>query len=492
MKRSLQHILCLGVLALGAFFPAAGKKNHKHDHKGQTYVVTTTADTGKGSLRNAINCINTKKEDTASTIRFDIPCSDASVCNGAKCYVIQPGSATNGLPLPAIQYPVKIKGPNSDGGIIELNGKFANQTVTPEVGVPTGLALIGSQAGCSSIKNLVFSQFAVSIYLNNVENITIKCSTFSESVINQSSIVGTSISNLNTNRNTFTTTATDTNGIFLTNPTGTINVKNSTFSDLTAATSASNGNGVYVLLNNGGTLDALDVSGSTFSNISGSTQSGINGGNGVFVDFEGAGGTLNTFIVTGSTFYNVFNSGSGVKAYINASGSTIGTATVSDSTFSGITNSAAGVVAAGAGSITTANVTGSVFSDISNSGVGVRWAIASGSSLSILNNRFNTISDTSRGIYLPLSLAATAPALTVDVSGNTFTGPNAYVYDTGYAVFITVSSGSICLAFTGNNATPINNPTPYLFTQVNPGVFNISAESGNSGQIDTVGTIGTC
>lgn len=131
--------------------------------------------------------------------------------------------------------PVEIKGTNSDGGAITLDGQFATQTVIAEVRASTGLAIVGAASG-STIKNLAFAHFGTSIFLNNVNDVTISCNSFSADVINESSIFGISVSNLDTKRNTFTTTTTDTNGIFLTNPTGKIAVKKSSFDGFSDAT----------------------------------------------------------------------------------------------------------------------------------------------------------------------------------------------------------------------------------------------------------------
>ena len=76
---------------------------------GQVYSVTTTVDSGPGSISDAINAINAAQASIA-TIIFNIPNSFATVISGVNYYIIQPGSSTSGLPLPTLSYPGKIKG----------------------------------------------------------------------------------------------------------------------------------------------------------------------------------------------------------------------------------------------------------------------------------------------------------------------------------------------------------------------------------------------
>ena len=62
-------LLAFGVLALAVALPAAAT--------GDTYTVTTTADEGPGSLRQAITDANAR--DGADTIEFRIPSDGAAV-----------------------------------------------------------------------------------------------------------------------------------------------------------------------------------------------------------------------------------------------------------------------------------------------------------------------------------------------------------------------------------------------------------------------------
>jgi hypothetical protein len=78
----------------------------------------------------------------------------------------------------------------------------------------------------------------------------------------------------------------------------------------------------------------------------------------------------------------------------------------------------------------------------------------------------------------------------MDVTGNTFTGGSAPA--TGYGASINVKTGTTCLNFANNTATPVSTPDPYLFSQTG-GTFNRttgSDSSTNTGTIDTAGTVG--
>jgi len=106
---------------------------------GATYTVTTTADTGAGSLRQAI--INANANPGADQIHFNIA--------GTAPFTIAPASA-----LPAITDPVVIDGTTQVGWVgtpvIELNGANA--------GVDSGLRLTAT--GCT-IRGLVINRFGL-------------------------------------------------------------------------------------------------------------------------------------------------------------------------------------------------------------------------------------------------------------------------------------------------------------------------------------------
>lgn len=219
--------------------------------------------------------------------------------------------------------------------------------------------------------------------------------------LNQSGIAGTGINNLTAIQNTFITSFIDTNGIFLTNPTGVVNVDRSLFSGFADKTSPNFGNGVLVLLNNGGTLDTLGVSNSAFSNIS-NPASG-NGGAGINVDFEGLGGKLNNYVTSRNMFSNLHNnSDGGVSAILNAAGSVVTNMTVSDSTFSGITanSDAIGLFPAAGTVISNFSVSGCSFSGINGEvgGFGSWGLFTQGngtiSNISFANSTFSNMDST--------------------------------------------------------------------------------------------------
>jgi CSLREA domain-containing protein len=107
-----------------------------------TYTVTTTADSGGGSLRAAINSVNSTPG--TDTINFNIP--------GGGVHTIYPQT-----PLPEITAPVIINGTSQPGysgaPLIELNGSQA-WSVT---GVADGLVVSG---GSSTIRGLALNRFS--------------------------------------------------------------------------------------------------------------------------------------------------------------------------------------------------------------------------------------------------------------------------------------------------------------------------------------------
>lgn len=341
------------------------------------YTVTTTADSGTGSLRNIINCINDRKSCHISTIKFNIPSSFSTIINGVLYYTIQPGVSTSGSSLPTICYPVDIEGINCDSGIINLDGSFATIVNISSVGVPIALTLIGRNASRSTINYVYFTNFGVDIYLDDVKNTKINYNSLSTPTINQSSIIGNCIHNLNVTNNTFITTVadsvtTDTNGIFLTNPTGKIKIKNNTFVGFSDVTSLSNGNGIYILLNNGCKLNTLKISGNVFSDFS--NPAGEFGGSGILVDFEVKGGIIDKYISTGNTFSNVSIFSAGMFTYINATNSAIKKYIISNCYFSDFNYGATAVyeaISAANCKINNFNVSACTFNNFSNGSSGI-------------------------------------------------------------------------------------------------------------------------
>jgi hypothetical protein len=141
------------------------------------YIVTTTADSGVGSLRDAITQINadtshslyaSPTDPTKDEIDFDIPTSDPGYNSSTASFTIQPtavpdptGHGFTGLPI--ITNPVIIDGytqpgasPNTLGGgdnavlEIELNGANA--------GASSGVGLVLDATNCT-VEGLVINGF---------------------------------------------------------------------------------------------------------------------------------------------------------------------------------------------------------------------------------------------------------------------------------------------------------------------------------------------
>lgn len=332
---------------------------------------------------------------------------------------------------------------------------------------------------------------------------------------NGNGLSGTHVHNLIAYQNTFVTNVSDTNGIFLLNPSGQVLIGNDSFSQFFDQNTFFYGNGIYIELDSGNTLDSLTVMGSMFDNIQ---DPGFSGGSGIRLNLFG--GNINRFDVLKSTFTSISEFGAGIFASI-ASGAVIADLNVLNSTFSNFSGLASGINTAlsGTGTITNFNVSNSTFEGFSSSR-GFNIQVTGNSTISnfnISNNDFNYLSDGGLGFNAQLFGAAAITQL--NASGNTFFG----IYDTsqsfaysngasasnalalshntftgngntsnGYAANISTSSGTLCLQFINNNAIPIATPIPYVFTQTG-GTFNRtlgSDSSQNTGQFLLIGTVG--
>ena len=150
-----------------------------------------------------------------------------------------------------------------------------------------------------------------------------------------------------------------------------------------------------------------------------------------------------------SNAFSDFNSGTGI--YIQSSGGTITSASVSSNSFSGLTNGSDGILfnTTLGGTITSATVSGNVINGISSNSKGL-----------------NALLNTSSSIFL-------------GVTDNSFIGDGGIA--NGFAATIDLSgTGTLCLDFRGNNATPVipvPPPYAYVFTRTG-GTFNRTAGSG--------------
>ena len=124
-------------------------------------IVTDTNDSGVGSLRQAINLVNTYGSGS-DTITFDIPTTDPGYNSATGTFTIRPLSL-----LPAIQNPVVIDGFSQPGATPndQINGGDAvlkielNGTLLPKTGVGLGTYGLKITAGNSTVRGLVIDRF---------------------------------------------------------------------------------------------------------------------------------------------------------------------------------------------------------------------------------------------------------------------------------------------------------------------------------------------
>ena len=337
---------------------------------------------------------------------------------------------------------------------------------------------------------------------------------------NGNGLSGTNVHNLVAYENTFVTNVSDTNGIYLFNPSGEVVIGSDTFTDFVDLNTFFYGNGLYLQLDAGNTLDNLTVIGSMFDNIE---DLGFSGGSGIRLNLFG--GRINHLHVSDTTFTSISEFGAGIFTSV-ANGAVITDFTVSTSKFENFSGIASGINTAlsGTGTITDFTVSNNTFIGFSDSqGFNIQSTGSSTiSNFNISNNNFKYFSGGSRGFNT--QLFNTAAITQLNVSGNIFFG----IYDTsqgfvyangassnnavalsnntftgngsasnGYAANISTSAANLCLAFTNNNAVPITAPIPYAFTQTG-GTFNRtlgSDSSQNTGQFLLTGAVnapGSC
>jgi parallel beta-helix repeat protein len=128
----------------------------------KTYVVTSTADSGAGSLRAAIAGANVANSPAPDTIDFNIPTTDPgySASNGA--WTIQPAAA-----LPALAHPTVIDGYSQPGAAPNTVAQGDNAVILVDLSgthVPTADGLLVT-AGGSTVQGLAIGGFANGIHL---------------------------------------------------------------------------------------------------------------------------------------------------------------------------------------------------------------------------------------------------------------------------------------------------------------------------------------
>lgn len=130
-----------------------------------TYIVTTTADSGPGSLRDAINQVNAGIDNT---INFNIPTSDPGYNASANTWTIKP--ATD---LPTIIHTVTIDGYTQSGSSVNTLAQGDNAVLTIVLnginvvsdGFTTGNGLhFGAGSDASVVRGLVINQW----FLNGI------------------------------------------------------------------------------------------------------------------------------------------------------------------------------------------------------------------------------------------------------------------------------------------------------------------------------------
>jgi trimeric autotransporter adhesin len=251
----------------------------------------------------------------------------------------------------------------------------------------------------------------------------------------------------------------------------TVMVSGCNFSNLT--------NNAFGIVTNvyGGILNTVMVSGCNFSNLT---------NNAIGIVTNVYGGILNTVMVSGCNFSNSTNNAIGILT--NVYGGTFNTAMVSGCNFSNLTDLSVGIASFNSGTINNFNIRSCSFNNVS-SPYGVYSEVDSGvvGNLSISNCVFSNSSWSISAIETEI-FGGNTDHLTL--SNNIFFGGSNNI--TGYAASIEVSSGTVCLEFIGNIASPANNPTPYVFQQTG-GTFNRTVGSDNTtniGQFEINGAVG--
>jgi hypothetical protein len=283
-------------------------------------------------------------------------------------------------------------------------------------------------------------------------------------------IVGNGISNLIADSNTFTSpTNITTNGITLNNCFGQILVGNSVFNGFANNDGSNNGNGIYVA---SGALETLNITGSSFNNISGV---GAFAGDGIFLN----GGTITTFSSSGNTFNN-FSSNGGIVSL-----GTITTFSISGNTFNNL-NGSSGIFTGDTSTITTLSSSGNIFSDLIN--------FSNGFSLNNTITTFSSTGDTFTGLNNSNGMFFTLPSgnTNVSISNDTFDTDLVNPAD-GFAVNIEVFGGTLCLEFVNNIATfPSGGIPAYEFDNFGgiSATFTSTSNSTTSANTGTFNFIG--
>ncbi|MDQ2744483.1 MAG: hypothetical protein M3Z66_19625, partial [Chloroflexota bacterium] len=155
MIRKLRLPLVLATLGASVLLPATS-----HPVFAATYTVTTTADSGPGSLRQAITDVNTAGQYSSSANTIDFSIGGATCSSPAPVYTIQPASA-----LPAIQANLTLIDGYSQCGA-EANSNALSAGSNAQIKIQLDGALAGANANGlmvghnSTVRGLSITRFA--------------------------------------------------------------------------------------------------------------------------------------------------------------------------------------------------------------------------------------------------------------------------------------------------------------------------------------------
>ncbi len=393
----------------------------------------------------------------------------------------------------------------SSGILLQDGQLFLGASVAHSIPTTRGAIIIPPMA--SSLPNIANTTGAGNIVTLGNNNTVSGFSMMPTVDTTANGIYGNGISNLTADHNLFVSSTTiTTNGISLINPSGRVLIDSSAFNGFTCKNVSQNGNGIYIELDSGNTLDVLNVTGSSFSNISQPGVIGPSGGGAGIRLFSStiSGGTISTFSSSGDTFSNISTNGAGIKIFLGTIGTfsssgdtfsalnnqssgisndegTIDTFSSSGNTFSNMNDNSFGIYNAGtigtfsssgdtfisalnfsegiynAGIITAFNSSGNTFSDFSSSSAG----IVNADTINTFSSTGDTFSGLNNSYGISYTLNNSSANVSANIAGNTFSGTTGL--PDGFASSITATSGILCLNFTGNIATPTSSPSPYLF-----------------------------
>ena len=179
----------------------------------------------------------------------------------------------------------------SSGILLQDGQLFLGASIAHSIPTTRGTIIIPPMA--SSLPNIANTTGAGNIVTLGNNNTVSGFSMMPTVDTTANGIYGNGISNLTADHNLFVSSTTiTTNGISLINPSGRVLIDSSTFNGFTCNNASRNGNGIYIKLDSGYSLDVLNITGSSFSNLS--QPGGGGGGNGINI-FSGTIGTYQLF-----------------------------------------------------------------------------------------------------------------------------------------------------------------------------------------------------